>query len=161
MKKVPIYLFIVICLGLLNCSTLSKTHIDRLSSTCSEYFNECGNQNSIPECDTLIAKKSTWSPEMNRLSGPLDFEEVEEFKKLDWVPEDFRKESIGADSYWWYIQGNEQNGSQGIIALKGCTIIANQFVDLWILDDIAMLHNKRFKVDSGIGYAILNFQLIH
>ena len=117
----------------------------RLKSNCSKYFDSCGNQGFSLDCDSLVSENSNWIPDISKLQGPLDKKEIDKFKKSKWVSEQFRINSTNADSYWWYVEGYEKNGSQGVVAIKGCTVIAYQFVELWILDDIAILHNNSLK----------------
>ena len=150
MKIIPYFLF-TFFLFLGGCA-------NHLKSSCSEYFQSCERQTTALDCDQLTHKNLDWVPKISKLQGPLDISEIESFKTSDQVSKDFISESEGADSYWWYVDGHKERGTQGIIAVKGCTILTHQSLEIWILDDIAMLYNKRFKADSGSGSAILTFR---
>jgi|AntRauTorcE11897_2_1112592.scaffolds.fasta_scaffold13901_1 hypothetical protein len=137
MKIIPYFAFIFF-LFLGGCAS-------HLQSSCSEYFQSCERQEAALNCEQLTHQNLDWVPDISKLQGPLDLSEIESFKTSDQVSKDFISESEGADSYWWYVDGHKERGTQGIIAIKGCTILTQQSLEVWILDDIAMLYNERFK----------------
>jgi hypothetical protein len=140
MKSVQFTAFIL-TFSFLGCTSHFK-------SSCSDYFRSCEKPKTDLKCDKLTSKNLSWVPDLTRLEGPISTSEITRFKSSDLAAQYFITESKEAESYWWYIDGDKKSGTQGILAIKNCTILTQQSLEMWILDDIAMLYNKRFKSDS-------------
>ena len=131
--------------------------------TCSDYFNNCPKPTTLSSCDKLTSSfKDRAIPEIERLKGPIDttevFEYLKHFEKTDslYVAK-FKKKSRAADGIYWYKIGTEKgtgyrSGNTGIITVEGCSITDEFIFALWVYDDIALLHNKRFKADADGGF---------
>ncbi|MBR9916324.1 hypothetical protein GYB29_01225 [bacterium] len=146
------FIAFILTFSFLGCSS-------HLKSSCSDYFRSCEKPKTDLKCDKMISKNLSWVPDLTRLEGPINMAEIVRFKSSDLAAQYFITESKGAESYWWYVDGNKKNGTQGILAVKNCTILTQQSLEMWILDDIAMLYNKRFKSDSpnARGRLVRNF----
>jgi hypothetical protein len=138
MKSVQFTAFIL-TFSFLGCTSHFK-------SNCSDYFRSCEKPKTDLKCDELTSKNLSWVPDLTRLEGPISTSEITRFKSSDLAAQYFITESKEAESYWWYIDGDKKSGTQGILAVKNCTILTQQSLEMWILDDIAMLYNKRFKL---------------
>jgi hypothetical protein len=137
-------LFFVFCLFLFaGCKSIVNKEKDFLKSHCSELFTTCIVVDSIPNCIEVKAQNnpdfvsnSLYSEFKGDFEGPLLLDEVIAVAEDNFLNKKVKSDTK-ADSYWWYITGNEKNGSQGIIGIKDCTVVDGMLYSVWILDDIA------------------------
>tara|TARA_R110000868_G_scaffold396971_2_gene669439 strand:+ start:19307 stop:19684 length:378 start_codon:yes stop_codon:yes gene_type:complete len=125
----------------LNCATLSKNTNNPLASECNKFFTSCFQAERISECEKITMNLEILMDHHSKnefkgdFEGPLNRNEIEDFSN-----QRFKDQLKKGDSFWWYIQGDEKSGAQGVVAIENCQVVANQLYSAWILDDIAMLN---------------------
>lgn len=140
---VKIYLALIIFVlgffSIVGCHNSPLFKTNHLKSVCSEVFQSCTEVKKIENCETFkVEDSNSWINYIVEIEGPIPKEEVENFIDENLVNEEFRREYQYVESFWWYIEGDKDTGSQGVMGISNCEITTNQMYSAWILNDIAM-----------------------
>ena len=117
----------------LGCSSISSRKKNIPSSKCDDLFSSCSKVDSVSNCKELFNEnpRIDWTNRIIRLEGPLDSTEVDILRKKEIVFAEQGNISL-ADSFWWFIEGHEYSGSQGVIGIKQCKVIGKLDYYFWI-----------------------------
>ena len=111
-----VFLFLSGCLGSRN-------------TTCKHYFESCNKKAQLPDCEKLNYSDTEFTFPTKDLIGVIDSAEVRKFMEYDSFYNQFLEESKGAESLWYYDNSGKHGGmyvgTEGVIALKGCTILSS------------------------------------
>ena len=93
---------------------------------CSDFFESCKKKSVIDNCEAFVADTTITflDKSMNFYSGPLKLEEIDAFKNSELSNQEFNSKSVDADSFWWFSKWNGESGSEGVVAIKDCSILS-------------------------------------
>ena len=97
---------------------------------CAGQFPTCDRNAHRPDCEVLIpADTSVYITDIRDLEGIVSSESLAEFAASEGLASSFAAKAAEADAVWFYdnssrLDGSMMVGTEGLLAVKGCTTIA-------------------------------------